>query len=114
MLREDLPKLSKDLLLDLFYACGYSNPGKTNLQTDILDLLKHSFRNFSFEEKVHFLLTFTHLCKPLKHATKLIKRRRYEFKQKAAGLILQLDLWDLQLTNETVQQLVYSLAKLQV
>lgn len=69
--------MNKDLLLDLFYACGYSNSGKTNLQNDILDLLKSSFRNFSFEEKAHFLLTFTLLSKPIKHAAKVVKRRRY-------------------------------------
>lgn len=104
--------MNKDLLLDLFYACGYSNSGKTNLQNDILDLLKSSFRNFSFEEKAHFLLTFTLLSKPIKHSTKVVKRRRYEFKQKAAALVLQLNFWDLQLTDETVGQLIYSLAKL--
>lgn len=36
LLREDVPKLSKDALMSLFYACRHSNSGSLNLQPDVL------------------------------------------------------------------------------
>lgn len=63
--------MSKYLLFDLFYACGHSNPGKTNLQREVLEALKPMFRKLSFEEKSIFLLGFSLLTKSLKYYAKV-------------------------------------------
>lgn len=84
----------------------------TNLQKDVLEVLRPMLRKFSFEDKAVFLLAFSLVTKPLKFYTKTHKRRRYEFKQLAASLLLELDMWDLPLTHQTTAQLIFGLAKL--
>ena len=112
LLREDLPKLSKDALMSLFYACRYANFGNINLQPDVLEALRPFFKDFSLEEKTRLILAFATCTKRVKYHSKAHKRRQFEFKEKAAALLLELDLWDLPLTHDITASLVYSLAKL--
>ena len=112
LLREDLPTLDKETLLRVFYACSHSNPGRTNLQPDVIELLRPLFKQFTFEEKSIFLLVMSIATKGIKYNKKVHKKRKYEWKQYVASILLELDLWDLSLTHETVQQLVFALAKL--
>jgi hypothetical protein len=77
-------------------------------------VLRPRLRSLAFEQKVAFLFAFSLCTKPLKYHSKVHKRRRYEFKELAAALLLQLDLWDLKLSHQTVSRLVFALAKLQL
>lgn len=76
--------------------------------------MKPLFKGFTLQEKSNLLLAFSLCTKPIKQEKKVHKRRRNEFKDSSAALILQLDLWDLPLTNETTAELVFALAKLQI
>lgn len=64
-------------LLHLFYACRHANPGRTNLQPNILEALKPLYPQLSFEQKVDFLLSFTLSTKPIKFQKKAHKRRQF-------------------------------------
>ena len=87
--------MSKDDLFALFYACRYSNPGKTNLQQAVLEHLTPFYGSLSFAEKSAFLLALSLCTKALKYPKKVQKRRSYQFKQQMAGILLQLNFWEL-------------------
>ena len=48
LLSEDVPKMNLKQLLHLFYACRHANPGRTNLQPNILEALKPLYPQLSF------------------------------------------------------------------
>jgi len=114
LLQEDAPKLNKHQLTSLFYACRFSNPGKTNVQLESLKALEPLYASFSFQEKADFLFTYTLCSKPLKVHKKVQKRRRYEFREFSSAFLFRLNLWDLQLTHDSAAKIIYSLAKLRL
>jgi hypothetical protein len=114
LIREDIPKLAVNDLVHLFYACRHSNGGQTNLQSEVLEALKPLYSQFSFQQKVDFLLAFTLSTKPIKFHKKVHKKRKNEFKELANTVLFRLNLWDLELNDETVTKLIFSLAKLRL
>jgi hypothetical protein len=114
LLQEDAPKLNKLQLTSLFYACRFSNPGKTNVQLECLKALEGLYTNFTFQEKADFLFTFTLCSKPLKIHKKVQKRRRFQFREFSTAFLFRLNLWDLELTDDTAAKIIYSLAKLRL
>ena len=57
------------------------------------------FESFSFEEKVKFVMALALCTKSLKYFSKVHKRRRYQFKELAAELILELNFWEMPLNH---------------
>jgi hypothetical protein len=98
----------------LFYACRHSNGGQTNVQSQILEALKPHYSQFSFQQKVDFLLAFTLSTKPIKFQKKVHRKRKNEFRELANSVLFRLNFWDLELNDERITKIIFSLAKLRL
>jgi hypothetical protein len=98
----------------LFHACRHSNSGFTNLQPEVLEALKPLYSQFTFQQKVDFLLAFTLSTKPIKFHKKVHQKRKNQFKELANSVLFRLNFWDLELNDQTVTKIIFSLAKLRL
>lgn len=55
------------------------------------------------------------LCnKPIKFEKPVHLRRKYEFKELASSIVFKLNFWDLELNDDSVRKIIFSLAKLRL
>lgn len=110
LLNEDACKMSKDELVKLFYACRYSNQGKTNLQLTCLLHLEPLYASMSVEEKIKFYMMFVSCNHPLK-LRRSSKRHTFEHRYQANNVLFRLGFDEITFDPSSCAMLIFALAK---